>query len=116
MTKAFTVVAQCRDKTWVESRESTLTVPVSHVVKGEAKELVFFVQSERRTKDDESKKKMNNTAFGVGRFLALTFQKRTGKGRRERCPGRNKAELGMQREWLGNLGFHLGYKHPPPTF
>lgn len=48
-----------------------LTAPVSHVVKGEAKELVFFVQSERRTKDDESMKKM---AFGVGRFLALTFR------------------------------------------
>lgn len=67
-------MAQCRGKTWVERRESTLTAPVSHVVKGEAKELVFFVQSERRTKDDESLKKMNNTAFGVGRFLALTFR------------------------------------------
>lgn len=68
-------MAQCRGKTWVERRESTLIAPVSHVVKGEAKELVFFVQSERRTKDDESMKKMKkNSAFGVGRFLALTFR------------------------------------------
>ena len=52
-----------------------LAAPDSHVVKGEDKELVFFVQSERRTKDDESMKKMKkNMAFGVGHFLALTFR------------------------------------------
>lgn len=74
MRKAFTVVAQCGGKTWIEKREPMLAAPVSHVVKGEDKELVFFVQSERRTKDDESMKKMKNMAFGVGRFLALTFR------------------------------------------
>lgn len=75
MTTAFTTVAQWRGKTWVERRESMLAAPVSHVVKGEDKELVFFVQSERRTKDDENMKKMKkNTTFGMGRFLALTFR------------------------------------------
>lgn len=82
MRKAFTVVAQCRGKTWIEKREPTLAAPVSHVVKGEDKELVFFVQSERRTKDDEMKK---NMAFGVGRFLALTFRNKLVKAE-ERMP------------------------------
>lgn len=86
MRKAFTVVAQCRGKTWIEKREPTLAAPVSHVVKGEDKELVFFVQSERRTKDEESMKKMKkNMAFGVGRFLALTSRNELVKAE-ERMP------------------------------
>lgn len=68
-----------------------LVTPVSHVVKGEEKELVFFVQSEKRTKGDESMKMKKNMAFGVGRFLALTFRIKLVKEERNAQVGINQS-------------------------